>query len=64
MNNNDLVQLVRGFLKNDGVTSNNMRKKMIAKGHPERILQAAGHAMVSRLAADNLPADSDSAARP
>ena len=45
MNGNDLVNLVRSALQNGGVISNNRRKALIAKGHPEAVIDAAQNAM-------------------
>lgn len=45
MNGNDLVNLVRWALQNGGVISNNRRKALIAKGHPEAVIDAAQDAM-------------------
>lgn len=49
MNNNDLVLLVRACLQNEGKLSNNRRKQLIAKGHPEALLEQAQHLVSAAL---------------
>lgn len=52
MNNNDMTILIRSGLQNGGVISKNRMKQMIAKGHPEEIVQAIQEIMTDCLQSD------------
>ena len=49
MNNADLVVLVRSVVQQGGVLSINRRKKLLAKGHPEKVIDAAVRAIGAAL---------------
>jgi hypothetical protein len=63
MNNNDLVITVKSCLQNNGLLSNNRRKQLIAKGHPEKIVDEI-QAVIKSVMEDFSDPDSPEVDRP
>lgn len=42
LNSNDLGLVIRGVMLNGGTLSRNLHKKLVSKGHPEALIEAAG----------------------